>query len=189
MQIGLLRTCVLAVVALSHDRSVSALLFAGEPFRRTRGLASLQQGPGLRAAARAARGGGGAALGLSDDDGDGDHFATSTFVVPPDGCGVRLDKFLSDVVPDQSRTYLASLCADGHVMLARDAGVPRVALTKKSHKVSPGDNIEVSFVLNDMLEIVPEDIPLDILYEVSGQPKISRVRGARLMGNATCTLI
>jgi ribosomal 50S subunit-recycling heat shock protein len=106
-----------------------------------------------------------AVQGANDDDHDYDdnHCSSATFEVPLAGAGMRLDRFLSDVVSDQSRTYLAALCVSGHVTLVSGTGE---VLTKKSHRVSPGDIIEVAFVLNEALEIVPENIPLDILYEV-----------------------
>ena len=96
-----------------------------------------------------------------------DGYASSTFVVTPSDTGIRLDRFLSQNVPDQSRSYLGSLCAKGHVT-RRSFGATEgggTLLRKKSQKLRAGDLIDVLFVQTEEFELVPENIPLDVLYE------------------------
>ena len=69
--------------------------------------------------------------------------------------GQRLDRFLSGRVPEQSRSYLASLCAEGLVMQIPAAGSAEGrALSKKSAKVFAGENLAVTFAVTDDLEVL-----------------------------------
>jgi 23S rRNA pseudouridine1911/1915/1917 synthase len=100
----------------------------------------------------------------NDDDGGDGGFTKLVFAVAPQDAGARLDRFLADRVPDQSRSYLGSLCAQGHV--SRQQGQQgQQFLTKKSQKLKSGDLVEVTFAATSELEVVPEDIPLEVLYE------------------------
>lgn len=72
--------------------------------------------------------------------------------------GLRLDKLLAQYFPDRSRTYFQYLIDQDHVLLN---GHP----VKKQHPVSVGDQIEISFQLTPELDVAPEEIPLDVLYE------------------------
>lgn len=70
----------------------------------------------------------------------------------------RLDKFLSMIYPDSSRAFFQKLIKNGDVMVNGSA-------QKASYTVHTDDLIFVS--IPDAVEttIVPENIPLDILYE------------------------
>ena len=70
----------------------------------------------------------------------------------------RIDKLLSSMLPDLSRSYLQKLVKEGAV-LVNEKGV------KPNHKVNPGDLVEISVPEPELPDISPEDIPLDILYE------------------------
>mmetsp|Transcript_10509 Transcript_10509/g.13651 ORF Transcript_10509/g.13651 Transcript_10509/m.13651 type:complete len:390 (-) Transcript_10509:107-1276(-) len=70
----------------------------------------------------------------------------------------RVDAFLSETFPEQSRSYFGSLCQQGLVLLDGKAA-------KKSVKVSSGQEVEVSFASTPELSVDAEEIPLDILYE------------------------
>jgi ribosomal 50S subunit-recycling heat shock protein len=85
----------------------------------------------------------------------------ATFTVEPQEAGQRLDMFLAARVAGQSRSYLASLIADGHVV----DPVSGRAVNKKACKVKEGETLSVSFTMNDLFTITAEDIPLDIIYE------------------------
>ncbi|MBS0635779.1 MAG: RluA family pseudouridine synthase [Verrucomicrobia bacterium] len=78
--------------------------------------------------------------------------------VDPSESNLRLDKLLSIRFDTLSRTYLQWLISEGYVSL-------NGAIVKKSAKLQEGDEIEVQFVPTQELDLVPEDIPLDILYE------------------------
>lgn len=71
---------------------------------------------------------------------------------------LRLDRFVSAGIPDLSRTYLQTLVEDGLVLVD---GVPRRA----AFKMTPGQVVLVSLPEIESVEALPEDIPLDILFE------------------------
>lgn len=75
-----------------------------------------------------------------------------------DDASGRLDQFLSKKYPHYSRTYFQDLIEQGLVLLN---GQP----VKKRIKPHPGDEIEVEFTLPPGIDLTPQNIPLDILYE------------------------
>lgn len=72
--------------------------------------------------------------------------------------GKRLDKFLADRFPDYSRTYFQGLVEKGLVLL-------NGRIAKKRILVNTADEIEVEFALSEGINLAPENIPLDILFE------------------------
>ncbi|OHB32824.1 MAG: RNA pseudouridine synthase [Desulfuromonadaceae bacterium GWC2_58_13] len=70
----------------------------------------------------------------------------------------RLDRFLSDCLPAQSRSQLKKLIDDGLVL---QEGVS----VKASLKLKGGEQIEVAIPPATPAEAVPQEIPLNILYE------------------------
>lgn len=70
----------------------------------------------------------------------------------------RLDRLLTSHFPTYSRTYFQHLIENGFVM------VNGVAVKKKD-KPKVGDEIEICFQLTPEMNLEPENIPLDILYE------------------------
>lgn len=108
-----------------------------------------------------------------------------TFTVDAADSGVRLDKYLSDRIDDLSRSAIAKLIDDGKVTIGEKPAL-------KSAKTSSGDLIALE--LNDPrpVDITPEDIPLDIVYEddhllVVNKPKGMVVHPAP--GNYSGTLV
>lgn len=73
--------------------------------------------------------------------------------------GKRLDKVLSILFPEHSRSYLKNLIVDGKVKV-NDKPVLKASVT-----VNLGDVVELVVPPARQLDIKPEDIPLDILYE------------------------
>lgn len=72
--------------------------------------------------------------------------------------GVRIDKFLSDAMPDVSRSYIQKLIKDQHIAVNKGQ-------VKSNYKLSAGDEIKVSLPELKAPDIKPEELPLDILYE------------------------
>ncbi|HJC73504.1 MAG TPA: RluA family pseudouridine synthase [Candidatus Mediterraneibacter faecavium] len=72
--------------------------------------------------------------------------------------GERIDRFLSKDLENLSRSYLQKLLKDGDI---RVNGKP----VKANYKVTEGDEIQVCIPEPENPDILPEDIPLDILYE------------------------
>lgn len=73
--------------------------------------------------------------------------------------GMRLDKFLADVWPQFSRTRLKALIEDGEVRV-NDGLALAVA-----QKIRAGDVIEMNEPVAVEAEPLPENIPLDVVYE------------------------
>lgn len=70
----------------------------------------------------------------------------------------RIDKFLSDVMPDFSRSFIQKLIKDGHVIINEKT-------VKPNFKPAKGEQICVLIPKPEDPDIIPENIPLDILYE------------------------
>lgn len=72
--------------------------------------------------------------------------------------GERIDKYLAEVMSDYSRSFLQKQLKDGNVIVNGKRA-------KASLKVAEDDEVCISIPENKEPDIVPEDIPLDILYE------------------------
>lgn len=73
--------------------------------------------------------------------------------------GDRLDRWLSENLSDLSRSHLQKLIEQGNITLNNEV------CTNKKIKVKLGDNLQVFLPIPQTLELEPEAIPLDILYE------------------------
>lgn len=72
--------------------------------------------------------------------------------------GERLDSFLAEYYEDKSRNYFQNLIDDEKVLVNNK-------IAKGKYKIKEGDNIHIERVEPKTLEVVPEDISLEILYE------------------------
>ncbi len=72
--------------------------------------------------------------------------------------GFRIDKLISELLPDMSRSYVKKLIDDDKVIMNGKK-------VKASTNVSENDLIEMDIPDAIVPEIVAEDIPLDIVYE------------------------
>lgn len=84
--------------------------------------------------------------------------------------GVRLDSFLSEQIPDMSRSAAQKLMESGDVLVN---GQP----VKKNYKTRTGDQIEVTLPEPQVVDIVPENIPLDVRYEDEDVIVINKPKG------------
>tara|TARA_B110000503_G_C7167299_1_gene422543 strand:+ start:2366 stop:3433 length:1068 start_codon:yes stop_codon:yes gene_type:complete len=72
---------------------------------------------------------------------------------------IRIDKFLTDKLANSSRNKIQQAAADGNIMVN---GV----VVKTNYKVKPDDEISIQLPYPPReTEILPENIPLDIVYE------------------------
>ena len=71
----------------------------------------------------------------------------------------RLDLFLSSSYPEFSRSYLQELIQEGYVF------VDGIQVKKPSKKVKPGQEVLLLVPEPESIEVLPENIPIDILYE------------------------
>lgn len=80
------------------------------------------------------------------------------YIITGEQENLRVDKYLAQVVPDISRSYLQRLVTEQQVLV-------NGASVKTSYKLKMGDTVSVTIPEPEVLQITPEDIPLDILYE------------------------
>lgn len=80
------------------------------------------------------------------------------FTVASDTVSVRIDRYLTEQCPELSRSYIQKLLKDQKVKADHKT-------VKANYKVQPGQEIVVEIPDAEPLDIQPEDIPLDILYE------------------------
>ncbi len=92
------------------------------------------------------------------------------FVVAPEDAGVRIDRYLSDQCQDISRSYLQKLLKEESVLVEEKT-------VKSNYKVNTGDRISLTLPEIREPEIVPEDIPLDIIYEDKDIILINKPKG------------
>lgn len=79
-------------------------------------------------------------------------------IAAPDDAGVRIDRYISDHIEDISRSAVTKLIEDGKVTVGEKP-------VKKNYKTAEGDRICVMLDEPKPVDILPEEIPLDIVYE------------------------
>ncbi len=108
-----------------------------------------------------------------------------TFELEAEYEGERLDKYLSILYPEQSRSFFQKLIKDGHVLVN---DTPE----KANYRLRVEDLISVT--IPDAVEtpILPENIPLDILYEDDDLLVVNKPKGMVVhpsAGHYTGTLV
>lgn len=72
---------------------------------------------------------------------------------------LRIDKFLTDRLPNSSRNKIQQAAADGNILVNGE-------VVKTNYKVKPEDEISIQLPYPPReTELIPENIPLDIVYE------------------------
>ena len=72
--------------------------------------------------------------------------------------GERIDRYLSEEMEDRSRSYIQKLVKDQYVIVNQKP-------VKANYRLSLGDMVEITLPEAKEPDIIPENIPLDILYE------------------------
>ncbi|MFZ5966303.1 MAG: RluA family pseudouridine synthase [Bacillota bacterium] len=85
--------------------------------------------------------------------------------------GTRIDLYLSEQLENLSRSYIQKLIEQNQVR------VNGVLEQTKKYKVQEGDEIEVEIPEPTILQIEPENIPLDIVYEDEDVVVINKPQG------------
>ncbi len=91
-------------------------------------------------------------------------------VVSEDYVGDRIDHYLSLLNPDLTRSYIQKLIKSNEILVGAKS-------VKPSYSVSAGDEIEINIPKAIAPDILPENIPLDILYEDDDVILINKPKG------------
>lgn len=79
-------------------------------------------------------------------------------LVVNDNANIRIDKYISDNISELSRSYIQQLISDKSVLVN---GNP----CKSNYKIKENDIIDIDYEEPKELDVIPENIPLDIVYE------------------------
>ncbi len=110
---------------------------------------------------------------------------TIEYIVNDDNNGIRIDKYLSTIQTELSRNYIQKLIEEGKVLF-KDKPV------KANLKIKTGSVITIIIPALKEAEIVPEDLPLDIIYEDKDIIVINKQKGLVVhpaAGHPTGTLV
>ena len=92
------------------------------------------------------------------------------FVICAEESGDRVDALLARTIEDLSRSAAQRLLEEGRVLLS---GAP----VKKNHKCTAGERFVVSLPAAEDVPLVPQDIPLDVVYEDGDVIVVNKPRG------------
>lgn len=84
--------------------------------------------------------------------------------------GERIDSWLVSNIEGHTRSYFQKLIDDGLVQVNGKA-------VRANHKIKAGEIVTVDIPLPESLDIIPQDIPLDIIYEDNDIIVINKARG------------
>ncbi|MFP3916348.1 RluA family pseudouridine synthase [Lysinibacillus telephonicus] len=111
--------------------------------------------------------------------------AVVSITIEQENAGERIDKALSSIQEDWSRSQIASWITDGIVKVNGES-------VKAKYKVKEGDVIEVDVPEAEPLEVIPEDLNLEIVYEDSDVLVVNKPKGMVVHpapGHMTGTLV
>lgn len=107
------------------------------------------------------------------------------FIIDQESNGIRIDKYLSTIQSEITRSYIQKLIEEGKVFMDNKP-------VKANLKVKSGSRITINLPEPINTEIIPEDIPLDIIYEDKDIIIINKQKGLVVhpaAGHATGTLV
>lgn len=99
--------------------------------------------------------------------------------------GVRIDKYLSELITDRSRSFISNLIKEGNVLV-------NGKVVSKSYSVKENDVLQVNVPNAVEYTAEAEDIPLDIVYEDSDLIVVNKPKGMVVHpapGNYSGTLV
>jgi len=113
-------------------------------------------------------------------------FEHHRFKADPGQSMLRIDKFLSDRIENSSRTRIQNAANAGNILVNNNP-------VKPNYKVKPGDVVQVVLPTPPReIELIPEDIPLNIVYEDADVLVVNKEPGMVVhpaYGNYTGTLV
>jgi 23S rRNA pseudouridine1911/1915/1917 synthase len=120
-------------------------------------------------------------LDLEDDEDSHFEDGIRTFSAAPEAAGLRIDAYLAQALPDISRARVQLLIDSGQV---RVEGKP----AKAKQKLAGGESIEIEGEPQPPpLHAIPEDIPLEILFEDQYLAVVNKPAGMMVHAGAGTT--
>jgi 23S rRNA pseudouridine1911/1915/1917 synthase len=120
-------------------------------------------------------------LDLEDEDDSRLEDGVRSFAAAAEAAGLRLDAYLAQALPDISRARVQLLIDSGQVRVDGKA-------VKAKHKLAGGEAIEIEGEPQPPpLHAVPEDIPLEILYEDTQLAVVNKPAGMMVHAGAGTT--
>lgn len=107
------------------------------------------------------------------------------FIVDSYSEDLRLDVYLSENIKDKSRSYIQNIIKSEKVLINGN-------IKKGSYKLKLNDEVEVEIPENEKLNVEPENIPIDIVYEDSDVIVVNKAQGMVVHpapGNYSGTLV
>lgn len=92
------------------------------------------------------------------------------FIASIEDSGLRIDSVLSSKYPEKSRSFFQKLIKEGRVLVNKNT-------VKANYNLSENDTIEFSIPDAVVPDILPENIPLDIIYEDMDVIVINKPKG------------
>ena len=92
------------------------------------------------------------------------------FRITEEDSGSRIDTFLTEQIEDVSRSRIQQLIKEGLILVNSRA-------VKPNYRISEEDEIFIELPDPEPVEILPEDIPLDILYEDEDVLLVNKPKG------------
>ena len=121
-----------------------------------------------------------------DQNPDSEYFQEFSIEVDPGQSLIRIDKFLGDRVAGTSRAKIQFGLKNGNITVNGNS-------VKPNYKVHPGDKINLVFPRErETVDLLPENIPLDIVYEDDQIIVLNKPAGLVVhpgVGNYTGTLV
>ncbi len=93
------------------------------------------------------------------------------FLIDVDNVGKRIDSYLSEQLEGVTRSMAQNWIEQKHVTLEQGSSL------KKNYKLAAGDIVHVQIPDAQSVEIIPQDIPIDIIYEDDDIIVVNKSRG------------
>jgi 23S rRNA pseudouridine1911/1915/1917 synthase len=109
----------------------------------------------------------------------------SELSISPEDVGERLDRYVARQLPTHSRAYLQHLIEQQQILVQGHASKP-------GYRLRAGDRISVNLPPPKPAEVLPETIPLDVLYEDTSLLVVNKAAGMVVhpsQGNVSGTLV
>ncbi|MDR0946489.1 MAG: RluA family pseudouridine synthase [Ruminococcus sp.] len=92
------------------------------------------------------------------------------FIITPEDEGIRADKLLSERIPEMSRSKLQRLFESGDITQNGE-------IFNKKNTLKAGDVIEINIPEAVVTDTLPQDIPIDIIYEDEDVAVVNKPKG------------